>query len=57
MEIGPYKLSEIFSVVPEFEGYQIFLQTFLNAFDYALNMAINNQTILFVIHIKNKIVD
>lgn len=54
-EVEPYKLSEIFSIVPEYEGDQIFLQTFLNACDCAYNMSTRNQKALLVIHIKNKL--
>lgn len=54
-EVEPYKLSEIFSIIPEFEGDQIFLGTFLNACDHAYNMATTDQKILLVIHIKNKL--
>lgn len=53
--IEPYKLSEIFSIVPEFDGDQISLGTFLNACDCANDMAIDNQKLLLVIHIKNKL--
>ena len=54
-EVEPYKLSEIFSIVPEFEGDQIFLGTFLNACDHAYNMSTTDQKVLLVIHIKNKL--
>lgn len=54
-EIEPYKLSEIFSIIPEFDGDQIFLQTFLNACDCAFGMSTGNQKLLLVIHIKNKL--
>lgn len=51
----PYKLSEIFSIVPEYEGDQIFLGTFLNACDCAYQMASQTQKQLSLIHIKNKL--
>lgn len=54
-EIESYKLSEIFSIVPEFEGDQIFLGTFLNACECAYNMSTASQRDLLVIHIKNKL--
>lgn len=50
-----YKLSEIFSIVPEFEGDQIFLNTFLNACDHAQRMAVGDQKTLLNLHIKNKL--
>lgn len=54
-EIEPYKLSEIFSIIPEFDGEQIFLHTFLSACDCANSMATGNQKMLLSIHIKNKL--
>nr|XP_023011636.1 uncharacterized protein LOC111501933 [Leptinotarsa decemlineata] len=54
-EIEPYKLSEIFSIVPEFEGDQIFLTTFTNACDCAYQMSTRDQRNLLTIHIKNKL--
>ncbi|KAJ8973092.1 hypothetical protein NQ317_006483 [Molorchus minor] len=54
-EVDSYKLSEIFSIVPEYEGDQIFLGTFLNARDCAYNMANSDQRHLLMIHIKNKL--
>ncbi|KAJ8967814.1 hypothetical protein NQ317_004049 [Molorchus minor] len=53
--VEPYKLSEIFSVIPEYDGNQIFLQTFLNAVRCANSMAIGNQRILLTLHVKNKL--
>lgn len=50
-----YKLSEIFSIVPEFEGDPIFLGTFLNACDCAYRMSQDDQQYLLTIHIKNKL--
>lgn len=54
-EVEPYKLSEIFSLIPEFEGDQISLGTFLNSCDCAYKMATTEQRLLLVIHIKNKL--
>lgn len=54
-EIEPYRLSEIFSIIPEFEGDQISLGTFINACDVADTMSTEDQKILLVIHIKNKL--
>ncbi|KAJ8978278.1 hypothetical protein NQ317_009618 [Molorchus minor] len=53
--IEPYKLSEVFSIIPEFDGNQIALNTFLNSCSTAFDMAIGNQKILLTIHIKNKL--
>lgn len=53
-ELEPYRLSEIFSIIPEFEGEQISLGTFINACDVADTMATGDQKVLLVIHIKNK---
>lgn len=47
-----YKLSEIFSIIPEFDGDQIFLNTFLYACDCANSMANIEQKVLLSIHIK-----
>lgn len=54
-EVEPYKLSEIFSIIPEYEGDQIFLSTFLHACECAYNMSNTEQKNLLVIHIKNKL--
>lgn len=53
--IEPYKLSEIFSIVPEFDGNPIFLQTFINACVHAQGMAVDDQRTLLTLHIKNKL--
>ncbi|KAJ8977809.1 hypothetical protein NQ317_000066 [Molorchus minor] len=53
--VEPYKLSEIFSVIPEYDGNKIFLQTFLNAVRCANSMAIGNQRILLTLHVKDKL--
>lgn len=53
--IEPYKLSEVFSIVPEFDGDQICLGTFINACEQADDMAVGNQKILLVTHVKNKL--
>lgn len=54
VEIEPYKLSWIFSIVREFDREQIFLQTFLNVCNYAHDMATKNQKILLVIEVNNE---
>ncbi|KAJ8979679.1 hypothetical protein NQ317_001079 [Molorchus minor] len=54
-EVEPYKLREIFSIVPEFEGDQIFLNTFLNACDCAYQMASTDQKFLLTLHVKNRL--
>ncbi|XP_050310841.1 uncharacterized protein LOC126746579 [Anthonomus grandis grandis] len=54
-DIETYKLSEIFSLIPEFDGDAIFLGSFLHACDCAYNMAVGEQRDLLVIHIKNKL--
>lgn len=54
-DVELYRLSEIFSIVPEFEGDQIFLNTFLNACDHAHGMAVGDQETLLTLHIKNKL--
>ncbi|KAJ8911541.1 hypothetical protein NQ315_012794 [Exocentrus adspersus] len=53
--VEPYKLSEVFSIVPEFEGDQIVLGTFLNACEHAFSMAVGEHRKLLIIHIKNKL--
>lgn len=55
IELEAYKLSEIFSIVPEYEGDQIFLGNFLNACDCAYDMATEQQRVFLIIHIKNKL--
>lgn len=53
--VEPYKLSEIFSLVPEYDGDQISLNTFINACNRALQMCTNDQQILLAIKIKNQL--
>lgn len=53
--VEPYKLNEIFSIIPEYDGNQIGLNTFLNSCKTAYDMAIGNQKVLLTIHIKNKL--
>ncbi|CAG9766747.1 unnamed protein product [Ceutorhynchus assimilis] len=48
-EIEPYRLSEISSLIPEFDGDQISLGTFLNACDCANDMTVGNQKVFLVI--------
>nr|CAI5849420.1 unnamed protein product [Callosobruchus analis] len=53
--IEPYRCSETFSIVPENDGNPILLSTFLNACRTARPMAIEEQKVLVVLHIKNKL--
>lgn len=53
--VEPYKLSEIFSIIPEYDGNQINLTTFLNSCRTAYNMSIGNQVVLLTVHIKNQL--
>ncbi|KAJ8982005.1 hypothetical protein NQ317_004092 [Molorchus minor] len=53
--VEPYKLSEVFSIIPEFDGNQINLTTFLNSCTTAYDMAVGNQKTFLTIHIKNKL--
>lgn len=53
--IEPYKLNEIFSIIPEYDGNQIFLNTFIQSCNTAFNMAVGNQKTLLNLHIKNKL--
>lgn len=53
--VEPYKLNEIFSIVPEYDGNQINLNTFLNSCKTAYDMSVGNQTVLLTVHIKNKL--
>ncbi|KAJ8914817.1 hypothetical protein NQ315_014563 [Exocentrus adspersus] len=53
--VEPYNLYEIFSIVPEFDGNQIFLNTFLNAVKCAQDMAVGNQKKFLTLHVKNKL--
>lgn len=53
--IEPYKLSEIFSIVPEYDGNPIILQTFIHACNQAYCMAVADQKSLLLVHIKNKL--
>lgn len=53
--VEPYKLSEIFSIISEYDGNPIFLNTFITSCTTASNMAVGNQVALLVLHIKNKL--
>lgn len=54
-EVEPYKLSEIFSIVPEYDGNPISLLTFINSCDMAYGMSVDDQRLLLILHIKNKL--
>lgn len=51
----PYKLSESFSVVPEYDGDPIFLNTFTSSCSTANSTLLENNTNLLALHIKNTI--
>lgn len=51
MEIESYKLSEILSIVSEFERDQIFLQTVLKAITLIIWLQ-NKQKIILIFHMK-----
>uniref|UniRef100_V5FZK3 Retrotransposon gag domain-containing protein n=1 Tax=Anoplophora glabripennis TaxID=217634 RepID=V5FZK3_ANOGL len=53
--VEPYKLNEIFSIVREYDGNQINLNTFLSSCKTAYDMAIGNQKLLLTVHVKNKL--
>ncbi|KAJ8946019.1 hypothetical protein NQ318_023266 [Aromia moschata] len=53
--VEPYKLIEIFSIIPDYDGNQINLVTFLNSCKTAYDMAVGNQKVLLTVHIKNKL--
>lgn len=53
--VEPYKISEIFSIVPDYDGNPIFLNTFLSSCTTAQAMCSDNQLVLLVLHIKNKL--
>lgn len=53
--VEPYKLSEIFAIIPEYDGNPIFLNTFISSCNTAQTMAVDNQQLLIVLHIKNKL--
>lgn len=55
LAVEPYKLSEIFAIIPEYDGNQIFLNTFISACNTAYNMAVDTQQALVILHIKNKL--
>lgn len=53
--VEPYKLSEIFAIIPEYDGNPIFLNTFISSCTTAQTMSSDNQLVLLVLHIKNKL--
>lgn len=50
-----YKLSEIFAIIPEYDGNPIFLNAFISSCTTAQAMAEGNQVLLLALHIKNKL--
>lgn len=55
VDVEPYKLSELFSLIPEYDGNPIFLTTFINSCNTALQIAVQNQKVFLILHIKNKL--
>lgn len=53
--VEPYKLSELFSLIPDYDGNPIFLTTFINSCNTAMQIAVNDQKRFLVLHIKNKL--
>lgn len=50
-----YKLNELFSLIPEYDGDQILLNSFINSCDTAFDLAEGTQAVLLTVHIKNKL--
>lgn len=53
--VEPYKISEIFSYIPEFDGTQIFLNTFISDCNIAFTMSADNQQVLLGFYVINKL--
>lgn len=54
-EMPTYKLTELFSLIPEYDGDQILLSAFINSCNTALELCEGKQDILLTVHIKNKL--
>lgn len=54
-EVVQYKLSELFSLVPEFNGDQVQLNGFIEACDTVIGLAEPHQVPLLLVHFKNKL--
>lgn len=50
-----YRLQDLFTIIPEFEGDQILLHTFINSCNAAFQLAEDYQIPLITLHIKNKL--
>lgn len=53
--VEPLKLSEIFTIIPEYDGNLIFLTTFISSYNTSQTMIVDNHQLLLVFHIKNKL--
>lgn len=53
--LEPYKIAEIFSIVPEYDGNSIFFKTFISSWTTAQSMTTGNQLTLLVLHIKKNL--
>lgn len=51
--VEPYKLHELFSMKPEYDGNQIISNTFINSCTTAMLQFVPNEKIVVVLHIKN----
>lgn len=49
------KLTDLFSIIPEYDGDQILLNSFINSSETALSLADDLQLQLVLVHIKNKL--
>lgn len=54
-DLPSFKLTELFSLIPEYDGDQILLESFLSSCQAALHISNDEQKILVIIHIKNKL--
>lgn len=54
-ELPSFKLTELFSLIPEYDGDQILLESFLSSCQAALHISNVEQKVLVIIHIKNKL--
>lgn len=54
-EVQVYKLTELFALIPDFEGDAVLLESFITACNTAFEICTEEQQVLLTIHIKNKL--
>lgn len=50
LAVEPYKLSDFFAIIPEYDGNPVFLNSFLDTCNTAHSMSSENQKVLLVLN-------